>query len=334
MICVRLREHPLAAPIQEVPVRRSSCLPGPSLFLLLKDCTTFQVWHDFLEKQEDGVGAPLIAVVGSADPQRTYDPELKDAEKTRRAAEELGHELAVAGCRIMVYSGDPKFIEAHIVRGYVASGKACDGSIEVRFPDGSKAASFPEHQSHPSAFRFHPDTSRDWEVSFYRSLADADGVLGASQVRAALARPGRVVLFDVIRLRPDHRRPRRSRLLAPLSRRAFGRVPLPPRRLAARLVVTRRRHRGVAAVPRDHPLQPGDPGPQLRDRPVPGSATSTTPGRRRHIGHKPPSSEPTGRNQTDTPSQLRKKSPASQQPPSVTETTRQAAWAECLGFAE
>lgn len=123
------------------------------------------------------MGAPLIAIVGSVDPQRSYDPALKDTEQMTVAAEQLGRELAAAGCRIMVYSADPRFVEAHVVRGYVASGKARDGSVEVRFPSESKAASFPEHRSHPAAFRFQPDTSSDWEVSFYRSLADADGVL-------------------------------------------------------------------------------------------------------------------------------------------------------------
>jgi hypothetical protein len=71
----------------------------------------------------------------------------------------------------------PQFIEAHVVRGYVAAGTAAPGSIEVRFPDGSEAARFPEYETHAAAFRFQPDTSRDWEVSFYRSLNDADGLL-------------------------------------------------------------------------------------------------------------------------------------------------------------
>jgi hypothetical protein len=64
-----------------------------------------------------------------------------------------------------------------VVRGYVGSGQAAPGSIEVRFPDGSEAATFPEYETYAAAFRFQPDTSRDWEVSFYRSLNDADGLL-------------------------------------------------------------------------------------------------------------------------------------------------------------
>jgi hypothetical protein len=59
----------------------------------------------------------------------------------------------------------------------VQSGTAAPGSIEVRFPDGAEAATFPECETHAAAFRFQPDTSQDWEVSFYRSLNDVDGLL-------------------------------------------------------------------------------------------------------------------------------------------------------------
>ena len=64
-----------------------------------------------------------------------------------------------------------------MVRGYVGSGQAAPGSIEVRFPDGAEAATFPEYETHAAAFRFQPDISRDWEVSFYRSLNDVDGLI-------------------------------------------------------------------------------------------------------------------------------------------------------------
>jgi hypothetical protein len=129
---------------------------------------------------------PLIAIVGSADPTRTAELELTHVDRAGMASEQLGRELAAAGCRIVVYSGDPTFIEAHVVRGYVGSGKAVEGSIEVRFPDGSQAAEFPEYQTHRAAFRFQPDTSKDWEVSFYRSLVGVDGVLLLGGGRSSL----------------------------------------------------------------------------------------------------------------------------------------------------
>jgi hypothetical protein len=59
------------------------------------------------------------------------------------------------------------------------------------------------------------------------------------QVRAALARPLRVVIAGVIGLRPAHRRSRRPQLLPPLAAgRALSSAPLLTRGLAARGVVT------------------------------------------------------------------------------------------------
>lgn len=60
--------------------------------------------------------------------------------------------------------------------GYFSSEKAAAGSIQVRHPDGVPCA-FPEMRPHDHLFRDRPDVSRSWEVSFYRSLFDADGVL-------------------------------------------------------------------------------------------------------------------------------------------------------------
>jgi len=135
----------------------------------------------------------------------------------------------------------------------------------------------------------------------------------AGQVRTARAGAFRVVVTGVVRLRPAHRRPRRAGLLAPLALLRvlpLLRAALLAGRLAARGVIPRRRHRGVAAVTRNDPLQPGDPvpqlrglgrtrtqfllqsrefrqlGPQVRDLRVAGRATSATRGRRRHLGHK------------------------------------------------
>ena len=132
------------------------------------------------------MAGPLIAIVGSADTARVGELKLRAPESAEGAAEALGRELAVTGFRISVYTSDPRFIEAHVVRGYVGSGKAAAGSIEVRFPDGREAATFPEYQTHGAAFRFQPDTSQDWEVSFYRSLNDVDGLLMLGGGRSTL----------------------------------------------------------------------------------------------------------------------------------------------------
>jgi hypothetical protein len=119
--------------------------------------------------------AKTIAIVGSVDARRP-ELDLTDVAAAPDACEALGRALAEAGCDIVVYSSARDFVEADVVRGYVASGKARPGSIQVRYPDGGDG-DFPEMEHRPDVFHVRPDVSRAWEVSFYRSLFDADGVL-------------------------------------------------------------------------------------------------------------------------------------------------------------
>jgi hypothetical protein len=120
---------------------------------------------------------PLIAIIGSAEPGRGYDVPLRHLEAVTQAAEELGRELALAGFGLIVYSSAPAFIEADVVRGYVAAGKAVERSIQVWFPQGAEVTTFAEAAEHGDLFDFHADGSREWEVSFYRSVASASGLL-------------------------------------------------------------------------------------------------------------------------------------------------------------
>lgn len=122
-------------------------------------------------------GPPSIAIVGSVDGARAEELGLRAVEKSRQAAEILGSELARSGLRLVVYSGDPQFIEADVVRGYVGSGAAKPRSIEICRPREAEAQEFSELADHPALFVLKPDASTDWEVSFYRSLFSADGVL-------------------------------------------------------------------------------------------------------------------------------------------------------------
>jgi hypothetical protein len=139
---------------------------------------------------------PLIAIVGSADPARSdYDPPLKHTDRVAAALEELGAELARAKYRIMVYSASPDYIEADVVRGYVASGVAEPGSIQVRYPQGQPQASdFPEASHDPKkVFQLLPDVNDNWEFSFYESLKESGGVLiigggGSARVTGVTAR--------------------------------------------------------------------------------------------------------------------------------------------------
>src|SRR5687767_10655016 len=79
-----------------------------------------------------------IAIVGSAEANpaadKGYEPPLRNAEVAKKAAEEIGRKLAEEGYELLVYSGDPKYIEGDFVRGYCASGKARRHSIVVKTP--------------------------------------------------------------------------------------------------------------------------------------------------------------------------------------------------------
>ncbi|MCF6467862.1 hypothetical protein FAF44_05485 [Nonomuraea sp. MG754425] len=119
---------------------------------------------------------PLIAVVGSASPQRSYEPPLADVAQMISAAESLGRELAINSFRIAVFSSHPDFIESSVVKGYIGSGSAELRSIEVHSRFG-KEADFAEIIAFRDCFDVRPDPGDDWEVGYYRALLSADGVL-------------------------------------------------------------------------------------------------------------------------------------------------------------
>jgi hypothetical protein len=120
---------------------------------------------------------PVVAIVGSANVSRTYDPPIRDREQAEAAAVQLGRELALQGCRIIVYTAEqPDFIEPAVVRGFVESGAAAPKSVEIWGAYASDV-NFPETRSHPTLFTTVPETTPNWEVNFYRSMLATDGVL-------------------------------------------------------------------------------------------------------------------------------------------------------------
>lgn len=118
---------------------------------------------------------PLIAIVGDASPTRQFEPPMQDPAAARKAAEELGTELAKRGARLLVYGGP--FLEADVVRGFVAGKPAKDNSILKWYSADNKPPPFPEEKDHRSLFEPREEKGSDWEVAFYRSVARADGVI-------------------------------------------------------------------------------------------------------------------------------------------------------------
>jgi len=113
------------------------------------------------------VGDPIIAIVGN----------VKTNPATPTVAETLGRELAKAGLRILVYSSGADYLEGRIVRGYVASRVAARHSVQVRYPLNGEKPAFPEQETNSEVFDWRPDQSQDWEMSFYQSLNEVDGIL-------------------------------------------------------------------------------------------------------------------------------------------------------------
>ena len=119
---------------------------------------------------------PLIAVVGSIDQERDYDPPLKEPKEGKETAQTLGAALAERGYRLIVYTAATGFLEEYAVRGFIESGKATRKSIVAVFPYRNETT-FAEYQGNEALFDFRRDRSSHWEVSYYRSLRDVQGVV-------------------------------------------------------------------------------------------------------------------------------------------------------------
>jgi len=130
------------------------------------------------------MSAIRFSIIGGADPARNdrsrkdaYSPEVQ-IDETKAIAKLLGNELAKRGHGLVVY--DAGFIEADVVEGYVAAAaKIAPGEapIMIRQPQDGKFVPFKEEATHPALFERRADKTGLWEVSFYRSLADSDGVI-------------------------------------------------------------------------------------------------------------------------------------------------------------
>ncbi|MGW4727337.1 hypothetical protein [Streptomyces sp. NPDC004291] len=120
---------------------------------------------------------PLIAVVGSVDTARVFNPPLRGAEEAPEACRVLGAELFKAGCDLAVFSSKPTYIEADVVRGYAEAGSAEAPGTVFAYPPRHKSVDFALPADSAVTLQTVRDTSGEWEVSYYRTLLDCDGVL-------------------------------------------------------------------------------------------------------------------------------------------------------------
>jgi hypothetical protein len=115
------------------------------------------------------MATPLVAIVGDAN--KAAQPEV-----AKKAAADLGNELAKRGSRILVFSSDPNMIEYEIVKGFRESkSKKEKGAIEVRYPPNLEGR-FPGETPGDPLFHRKP-LGDEWEASFFPSLAEVDGLI-------------------------------------------------------------------------------------------------------------------------------------------------------------
>src|SRR5262249_17937613 len=132
---------------------------------------------------------PLIAIVGDANPTRTFNPPMNDPAKAKRAAEEIGAEFAQRGARLLVYGGP--FLEADVVRGFVAGKPNKDHVIVKCYSEDQKPPLFVEEVTHNRLFEPQAGKGAEWEIAFYRSITRACGFVNIRGANATtIVRPG------------------------------------------------------------------------------------------------------------------------------------------------
>src|SRR5262249_6926836 len=128
---------------------------------------------------------PIVAIVGSS----------TTSKDSAAAATEIGCALAKARFRIVVYGSDPIYLEAAVVHGYASAQPGEPGSIRVTYPLQEGKPEFPEQQAQAALFDWEPEPSPNWEMSFYRSLHEVDGIVllggGNSTLIAGIVAMGR-----------------------------------------------------------------------------------------------------------------------------------------------
>lgn len=138
-----------------------------------------------------------IAIVGGIRPCGVMDRPSWTEDDGARAARDIGAELARAGYDLFVYSSAPRFVERDVVAGYLSVEPCRAGSIHVRPPYGSSEISFPHPPDKSAAFDIRHEADDDWEVSYYRSLREADGIVLIGGGRTTLITAMLAMAFDI-----------------------------------------------------------------------------------------------------------------------------------------
>lgn len=138
-----------------------------------------------------------IAIVGGIRPCGPGDEPPWSEEAGARAASEIGAALAKAGYDLIVYSSAEKFVERDVVGGYLSVEPVRAGSIHVRPPYVGPRIDFPHAPEHSDAFVVRHEAGTDWEIAYYRSLREAEGVVLLGGGRTTLITAMVATAFDI-----------------------------------------------------------------------------------------------------------------------------------------
>jgi hypothetical protein len=120
-----------------------------------------------------------IAILGRVNEENRHDKPIFHTEECQQNLFEIGKQLAIADCHIMVYDSRPQYAANEVVAGYVMSGVAHDKSIRVRRPLSLEQDPFPGQTdvSTSHLFKDEPTPKEEWEIAFMPSLPESDGAI-------------------------------------------------------------------------------------------------------------------------------------------------------------
>ncbi|MBV8967946.1 MAG: hypothetical protein JO331_02660, partial [Verrucomicrobia bacterium] len=114
------------------------------------------------------------------------------------AAEALGAQIARQGWRLAMYSPGTRFIEGDVLRGYLNGAPLKPRSVVVYYPTGwAGFPEFPEFREQPDVFDLRQDSSKNWEISYYRSISQVDGMFLVGGGQATLIAGTIAIAFGI-----------------------------------------------------------------------------------------------------------------------------------------
>jgi hypothetical protein len=115
---------------------------------------------------------PFVAVIGGL-----WQLDQGSAAAAKDEGKVIGAELAKAGFGLVVYFSNDESLEPHVVSGYLAALNDGVDMIRVRYAESQRGkVRFNEQTSREELFDPRLFPGQDWEMPFYQSLAEEEGV--------------------------------------------------------------------------------------------------------------------------------------------------------------